>query len=535
MVIECSSCQARFKLADDKIRENGTKVRCTKCREVFTVFPENQEKDRAPLAVSPLINEEANPVPPPPQPSSNVVADDFFSSSEEAVSSSSPSPDFSFPQSTHVDWDQKADSISFANSISYDAENSDLDAINFDDIKAPVFSVASQQDENFEFNDETAFSFSESSLNDDSLVLDKRVDGDQEAMVDSAFNEGLESDFSFDPPVQGVSDHLNQSGHTIESLPPSFAETDNFDDFSWGDDNADTALPAVFENEQEKQVHPHEDTPFDFSSFSFDETPAVVHGEEGAADMGMETNSASLDLDIQPEPEESSEGSYQAVASLELESPVPAVSIDTEGQRQDHLSLSPPPHKSRPQSDFHPKKRSHRGGAVKIALLTLTLLTAGYTFLNYEQLQSDIRGFVDNFIEKKVSVENSGRIGLANLRGSFVLNSQEGNLFVIRGDAVNEFSGLRSSVLVKGVIYGENGEIIQGQSAYCGNPLSDAALKKLNFKEILEAMNNELGENLVNLNIAAGKSLPCTIVFHKFSGNIKEFTVEVLESKSGSK
>ncbi|NIQ94740.1 MAG: hypothetical protein GWN87_11400, partial [Desulfuromonadales bacterium] len=38
MVIQCSSCDTRFKLADDKLKPGGVKVRCSKCKEVFTVM-----------------------------------------------------------------------------------------------------------------------------------------------------------------------------------------------------------------------------------------------------------------------------------------------------------------------------------------------------------------------------------------------------------------------------------------------------------------------------------------------------------------
>ena len=37
MVIQCSECQTRFKLADDKLKPGGIKVRCAKCKHVFTV------------------------------------------------------------------------------------------------------------------------------------------------------------------------------------------------------------------------------------------------------------------------------------------------------------------------------------------------------------------------------------------------------------------------------------------------------------------------------------------------------------------
>jgi predicted Zn finger-like uncharacterized protein len=40
MIVVCSTCQARFKVADDKIGPRGAKVRCSKCQTVFVVHRE---------------------------------------------------------------------------------------------------------------------------------------------------------------------------------------------------------------------------------------------------------------------------------------------------------------------------------------------------------------------------------------------------------------------------------------------------------------------------------------------------------------
>ncbi len=53
MIITCEQCQARFKLADEKLKSEGTKVRCSKCQSIFTVFPP------PPLAEAPAELEEA--------------------------------------------------------------------------------------------------------------------------------------------------------------------------------------------------------------------------------------------------------------------------------------------------------------------------------------------------------------------------------------------------------------------------------------------------------------------------------------------
>ncbi len=71
MVILCPQCRTRFKLADEKIKPGGIKVRCSKCRKVFSVVP--PEPPEAPIAAPP---------PPSPEPSADLAGSDIFA--EEA-------------------------------------------------------------------------------------------------------------------------------------------------------------------------------------------------------------------------------------------------------------------------------------------------------------------------------------------------------------------------------------------------------------------------------------------------------------------
>ena len=50
MIVQCEACQTRFRLADEKVKPGGTKVRCSKCKEIFTVTlpePEPQAPEEA--------------------------------------------------------------------------------------------------------------------------------------------------------------------------------------------------------------------------------------------------------------------------------------------------------------------------------------------------------------------------------------------------------------------------------------------------------------------------------------------------------
>ena len=48
MIITCDACSARFRLDDHLIKPTGTKLRCAKCRRVFTAYPEVSHEPEAP-------------------------------------------------------------------------------------------------------------------------------------------------------------------------------------------------------------------------------------------------------------------------------------------------------------------------------------------------------------------------------------------------------------------------------------------------------------------------------------------------------
>ena len=513
MVIECSSCHARFKLADDKIKESGTKVRCTKCREVFTVFPENPPPIAPPvIAVIP-----AKPVASVDTPQRETVADALFSGTDTSSSS------FDVPAKEEDDWNQAAASDPFFDEFPDDAGASDLDAITFDNIEAPVFSVSNGKESKFEFTDDTAFSFTDLSLESGTEQSYKIAEKAAEQSLSAESARDFVADYSSTSPAVPVPEDLNQFNPDVTDDGFSFSGADKLADLSW--DEPDVNIPVTItppETIRETGATP-QDTAFDFSSFSFDEVDSSLETDEQKSDETVTHSEATIELSLPTE-----------TASAPVEDVLPSIETAPAPEVRDRQESIP-----RPVRPMRPRVRQKKRGfgrlALKIVIIILLVSAATYGFMNREQIQKTFKNIFNSFIEKQTQVETSGRIGLVKLSGSYVHNNQEGDLFVIRGEAVNEFKGLRSSVLVKGTIFGDNGEVLQSQSAYCGNPLNDSSLKKLGFKEIRDAMSNELGENLVNLNIGTGKGIPFTIVFNKVPKNIKEFSVEVLESKPGSK
>src|SRR5262245_60790452 len=40
MIVKCEKCQARFRIRDEKIAPGGVRLRCTKCKHIFSVKPD---------------------------------------------------------------------------------------------------------------------------------------------------------------------------------------------------------------------------------------------------------------------------------------------------------------------------------------------------------------------------------------------------------------------------------------------------------------------------------------------------------------
>lgn len=62
MIVKCEHCQTKYRIADEKVQGKGVKVRCAKCKNVFTVTPpKNDIQGQSPAPPS-------SPVPEPPAP-----------------------------------------------------------------------------------------------------------------------------------------------------------------------------------------------------------------------------------------------------------------------------------------------------------------------------------------------------------------------------------------------------------------------------------------------------------------------------------
>lgn len=554
MVIQCSECQTRFKLADDKMKPGGIKVRCAKCKHVFTVVSPKRDFESTPatatlnapaeraetsfaglqdedFSLGRQDGEQADLATDDTTEDSfglgdaavKPIWDDFsLADSDDTTPETSSAPtatsadDFdlgpSLETETNREQEQAADDFEFSPEGPGDeedfgfAQSPAAPAVDEFDFGVEVESTETEDGPDsaggFELEDfEPSSADDDFSFGDDSF---EKLLGDDTVgeFLPSMAEEEAEGDFdSPAPPTATTAKEVFDFGAEDDSL--EFADLDNSvkKSSSWADVDSD-----AFGDDFDLAEDTGTDKAFDFPEMSFQEEAQVDH--LGDDDFG----SIPLQSPSEPEPVKSSPtGAVQ---------PSPTDGAERAARPNPPLPTVAPP---------------RRGALNRLVLfvlgLLLTLLGAAGYFLWQSGGMSPLMNRISGTTPAPMV---NPQIRLTGLNGYFVTSKDAGQLFVIQGQAINEYPEIRSAITVKGALYDKGGKLLVQQTVFCGNHLDDTALQELPFAKISEAMNNQFGDTLSNLNVAPGKTIPFTIVFRNFPPELAEFTVESVDSRPGS-
>lgn len=221
-------------------------------------------------------------------------------------------------------------------------------------------------------------------------------------------------------------------------------------------------------------------------------------------------------------PEDDKEEAAVDVSAETAEKVASEITVDEEPVAESELPAKPVPEK--------------KGGPVSSIIRILLLLILGiliiggvFVYMNgTDQLNQTIQQIFGQQIDRPVQ---TGQITLAELEGKFIQNEQDGELFLIRGEAINNFTESRAGIQVKGVIFDQNGQPLLQKTVFCGNSIDDEKLLTLSFLELEKIMANQFGNELSNMKIESKQSIPFAIVFKDLPQNLSEFSVKVTASK----
>jgi len=159
-------------------------------------------------------------------------------------------------------------------------------------------------------------------------------------------------------------------------------------------------------------------------------------------------------------------------------------------------------------------------------LLIIAVAGSGVYFFSGPKAFSKIGlGFLVGLSGDKGAEE--GSIVLKGVTASYAVNSTAGELFVVRGEAVNNFDKPRASIQIKVSLLGTGGVNLVTKSAYCGNSLSNEQLATLPLEKIEEILSNQFGDSLANLGLKPGGSIPFVVVVSPLPKDSTDFSVAV--------
>ena len=484
MVIQCSACQTRFRLADDKVKEEGTRVRCSRCGEIFTVFPAAP----APTEPEPVVANE--PPSPRPGPSPSEKAD-------------SAAPDQGRESGNGANFEETANPGGATSAFEFDFDFEEPAAEAEPDLgTGSPEGELSWEEASSETVDYDALSFEEE---DDLFSGQDAEEGHlDELSFESDLPTGAEEDpFSFDTePGSGAADEFSFADSDEAPL-PDLDSLDSDDAFDW------------------EGASPREEAPddFEFGAIEAADTPADNDLDSSEAALDSEPSSERESTGPEPKPE-------AAPAPQPTPPEAPGRPAEAAGKPAKRPPARRPPRKKR--------KKARRWPTYFLILLLLGLCgAAGYLY--WSGRLPEVGRYLDRLAGSGQLPTAASQVQVSNLQSYFVNNRQAGQLFVIDGLAHNGYSEPRSALAVKGILFDGSGKVLRERVVYCGNPLSEKDLKTLPWSKIRERTANQFGDSLSNLNLDPGKSLPFTIVFHDLPANLAEFAVEPTDSLPGSK
>lgn len=56
MIIACPECKTKYRLSEEKVKSEGTRVRCSRCKHVFTISPQDDISDQG------FLGQDSNPI-----------------------------------------------------------------------------------------------------------------------------------------------------------------------------------------------------------------------------------------------------------------------------------------------------------------------------------------------------------------------------------------------------------------------------------------------------------------------------------------
>lgn len=516
MIITCDECATSFRLDESLLKTEGSKVRCSLCKHVFTAFPPVPDDDLG-LDLETMSEPE----------------DTFVDTASE----------------THLEPDGSGADDLESDTLDFDDTDFD-DDLSLDEKQADIEISFEETDDDFDLDTDLAFETEEEAretpleFDETEIEFDSR---DLEPIEDAKPPEDME--MAQDIHADGLEEAEELDGIAFDDLTSeSGRETTDAGQTGVSDQDLEYTEHISMDMDQEKE--PDEDL------------------ESQDLDFELEKNFSAYDevLDQETEPEEGSDDDTPKEDTPDEQDFGPGDDFDLGvydkedlddkdleiPDEEKHPSEKPPLRRPAREQLIQPldteaemgksarktrkKTRSALSAPVLVLLLIFLLTAGGYvavTSLGYKiPFLSEIKiPFIQQYLPQKTSEPMPAPDPIPDqktVNGRFVTNDAAGELFIITGNIENPSQIPYTRIQVQGTLFQKEKIAAMTQTAYCGNIVAEEELKTGNVADIIARLKNPPDAEAANITAGPGDTVPFMLVFSDLPKNLQNFTVEVL-------
>ncbi len=164
-----------------------------------------------------------------------------------------------------------------------------------------------------------------------------------------------------------------------------------------------------------------------------------------------------------------------------------------------------------------------------LLLLLFLALAGGGAYLGFttdgKRVLRDLVPQIESFLPGG-SAKPTTRFGVANLAGYYETGAASSKMFVIKGQVTNEGMAHKVGVRVSATIFDAQGRKLSEKTVYAGNVLAGETLRQAPRERIETAMSNPVSGGLAGIDLPPGKSVQFMVVFFDAPDGIDSYRVE---------
>lgn len=484
MIIECSSCNSRFRLDASRITGRGARVRCRKCGEAITVLKDEADIREETGAAAPALQDEGLDL-------RSILRESMEAplpaAPPEAAPAGSDAPPSGFDG-------MRADAAPAAQPARADAAAAAGQTVNFEPEEEITFLPTGQKDA------QVGKPAGAATPRDEPAPPAAQAPAEPAPSSEFVMSTSDALDFlKADYEKEGQKAALDISGSLRIAPSP-------------GTDEVKVAPPLGTQRPMPPPVEAPSRT---------DAIQSEIAGLASAGAMGAAAADARGGTGAAPKPPETAPPRARTAAP-----PPPPPPREAPASRPSPAVRRPPARKGAPL------KRGQGSQLVRPSVVLLLLLffalAGGGAYLGFtSDGQKVLRGLVPQIESLWLGGGKPGsRYEVGNLVGYYEGNAAAGRLFVVKGQVTNEGQLRKTGVRVYAALLDAQSRKVAEKTVYAGNIMGNDALRKAPKEKIEAAMSNPMGGGLANIDIPPGKSVPFMVVFFDAPDGIDSYRLE---------